>query len=59
MNGQPLSPDPRKASRYSCHRDVCPSNVTTLHPGELLTLRILVDRPIVVRPQSPPRCAFR
>jgi hypothetical protein len=26
---------------------VCPSNVTTLHPSERLTVRIVVDRPIV------------
>jgi hypothetical protein len=38
MNGQPLSPIPRVAQPYPCHRNVCPSNVTTLHPGEPLTV---------------------
>jgi hypothetical protein len=44
MNG-PGPPDlPRP---FPCHRDVCPSNVTELHRGETLDVRILVDRSVV------------
>ncbi len=39
MNGQPLSPIPRLGQPYPCHRNVCPSNITSLHPGEPLTVR--------------------
>jgi hypothetical protein len=47
MNGQPLSKNPNLAKPNPCYRNVCPSNVTTLHPGEPLSVRIVVDRPIV------------
>jgi hypothetical protein len=43
MNG-PEYPVPKP---YPCHRNVCPSNVTQLFPGETLDVRILVDRPVV------------
>ena len=41
-SGPPDLPKP-----YPCHRGVCPSNATQLHPGETLDLRILVDRPVI------------
>jgi hypothetical protein len=44
VNG-PGAPNPPQP--YSCHRNVCPSNVTQLFPLETLDVRIIVDRPIV------------